>query len=189
MSKRIKVSLKRKSDAIDDNQSMPPAESSPDMQQLTAELTTYLTRFKKQKKNGDNLNPQDKNQRVTISLSKVVKGWFNLPRKVILEALLLQNVQLKMKGGSGRDEYYYLCPVEGCPYKLKIYELTEKVKHITTAALIQNFKTFSLAQISSLEGGICQVTEYGQHQGVHNILDQNALIRSIRGNICFTLSP
>jgi len=95
-----------------------------------------------------------------LPIVKVDKGFFNLPKEIIIEALIFQNVYLKYKNGSGRGEFYYECHDKNCPYKLKITEFSEKLNFLTTASLIQGFKTFSLSEASVLETGISKIMEF-----------------------------
>jgi len=67
---------------------------------------------------------------------------------MIIECLAFEGVSLKYGTNNGRHETYYHCADPQCKYKLKIYEILEKMKELTTASLIRNFKNIDLTKIA-----------------------------------------
>jgi hypothetical protein len=68
----------------------------------------------------------------------IQKGWFALPKEVILKKLCDNKIVLVR---TSKPEYYN-CLDPNCKYKLKIIEVKEKKGTLSTAAIIHNFKSF-----------------------------------------------
>lgn len=103
--------------------------------------------------------PELEEQRV-----KVEKGFFNLPKELIIEALLFKNRMLfSTAKGTGWNEYHYYCSMESCKYKIKIIEKPDILSSLTSNMLIINFKSFDWASSNDLQEEISQVMETGIH--------------------------
>ena len=140
-------------------------------------LENYLKKRMKKNTEGNNQNNQPN---INIALSKkkdVVKidrGFVNLPREVVIEALLVKNhIEFKSALSSGRNEYYYACNISTCQYKLKIIEKEEEIKKLSTVNLVKNFKDFDLTKSSELKEGISHLTEMGEHSHLEDSVAQN----------------
>jgi hypothetical protein len=72
----------------------------------------------------------------------IQKGWFALPKEVILKKLCDNKIVLVQTSNSERGDIYYNCLDPNCKYKLKIIEVKEKKGTLSTAAIIHNFKSF-----------------------------------------------
>jgi len=136
------------------------------------QVSSVLNTHKKSKLNDQNCQEKNKEKSVTIKLKDLVqaeKGFFNLPKEIIEEAMALKfNVLFKPKRDNGDHSYYYSCNHIGCPYSLKIKEYPNLIKNITLSTLISNYKDFDLSNFSDLEEGICHITEYGDHKDDHH---------------------
>ncbi len=133
-----------------------------------SKLEDYVSRFKKLRLN--NLKVELNNEeKVAITIPKtdivkVAKGYVNLPKEIVIEALAHKNnFYFKSASNSGRSEYYYPCSFQNCSYKLKIIQKGDEIKNLTTVNLINNFKDFDMNKPSELVEGMCHLTELGEH--------------------------
>ena len=127
-------------------------------------LQLYL--LKKQKRTQKNQSTKDKPILIENlrKLPKLEKGFVNLPKDILVEALLyVKNIKLSLTSSKGDQGTYYKCVEDQCLYRLKIEEHNEKLKLLTTTSLISNFKNIDISHESDLEEGICFLTEYGEH--------------------------
>ena len=127
-------------------------------------LEQYLTNKKSKLNTYKKPFPQEKP--ITISIRqqpKFERGFFNLPKDVIVEALHVKNISLKLTSSKGNQGSYYRCQMPDCTYRLKLEENEDKVKILTLSSLITNFKNIDISQNSELTEGICFATEYGEH--------------------------
>lgn len=132
-------------------------------------LEHYLERFKKIKRNNAKTS-SDQASKVTINIRKEVmiqRGFFMLPKEIIVELLAYQHIILKQYGNSGRNDYYYKCANENCKYRMKIVENKSLLQTLNTVTLLQNCKSFDLNNESELKEGISEITEYGKHEVDH----------------------
>lgn len=131
----------------------------------------YLGKYKKTKiakDAGSNQVPQDK---ITINLRKEVKiekGFVQLPKEVILEALSHHKIFLKQYADSGRNDFYYKCTAKDCSYRLKIVEYPNLLRSLNTVTLIEAYKKFDPSSKSEFEEGISELFEYNQHSHNHD---------------------
>lgn len=106
--------------------------------------------------------------KTTMEDIKIAEGYIDLPKEVIIECLAFEGVSLKYGTNNGRHETYYHCVDPQCKYKLKIHENSEKMKELTTASLIRNFKNVDLTKIADSQNGICKVSIFNHHNDNHD---------------------
>lgn len=98
------------------------------------------------------------------------RGFFNLPKSIIIEALREKGINLKYHSDNGRNETYYKCVDCNCiDYKVKICEDKDKAERLATFDLTKNYKDFHGLADSELQEGVCKVTEYNAHIQNHNL--------------------
>jgi len=120
----------------------------------------------------------------------VDKGFVDLPREILVEALLFQNNMLFTTGKStGRNEYFYYCLNKECCFRIKIIEKAESRKDLTLNSLINNFKSYDFTKPSELETGMSQIFQYGSHTCERNEAKAKEYVEKKEGtHICFLSS-
>ena len=134
----------------------------PPLQDFVQTLAPKTRHFKLNQEN--QLDPNAKKIKISLKKDcvKVSKGFWNLPKELIIESLFYQGIRLKLKNSVRRD-HYYECINENCPYVLKIHENPENLKSLTTSTIISNWKNFSIEDCSQNQEGICELTEIDSH--------------------------
>lgn len=138
-------------------------------------LHTYISGLgaKPRQKKDEEKKPKDKKD----------LGYYDLPRKTLIESLRVQEIYLKPFRDNGRGEAYYKCVDETCNYQLFFYQSKEAIQTLTTATIIANFKNLDLSVPSSKESGVCKVTEYESHIHHHNPHAFRDFVDSLSGDL------
>ena len=132
-------------------------------------MAEYISKFNPSRRVRQKLNSQEGNlckepQAIKISIQK---GFFNLPKEVLIECLMDKGDCLKLDNSTGRGDFYYKCIDPSCKYKLKITENSHSFT-TTSANLIRSYKTFDLSSNNELEEGFSKVVVYDDHVKEHN---------------------
>jgi len=136
---------------------------------ISDRLNGYLTRFTKMKLNKE--KPlQDKKKKTRVDLRRetcINKGYFMLPKEVIIEKLRQNGIYLKQYNNASRGDTYYECVDPSCSYRQKITGNINLLKRLNSSMLIKHFKEFDIESVSELEEGISLVQEYNCHIEKH----------------------
>jgi len=162
--------LKRKSyDKIDDNYKSNNSNAQNEWVGVPKFMTEYISKINPPRRVKQKLNNEGENQRrdsISIKIS-VQKGFFNIPKEVIVECLMDKGVFVKLENSTGRGDYYYKCIDPSCKYKIKIIEKNQSFS-TTSANLIRSYKTFDLSMNSDLDDGFAKIVIYDEHIKNHN---------------------
>src|SRR5438045_163069 len=109
----------------------PTGEAEEDPKPQDTSLTGFLeTRFNSKKRvKKVPLGQEGEAPRILVK-TEIHKGFYNLPREVIIERLSQQGSYLKPSSVTGYNTYYYRCIEESCRYKLTIIQYPEEKKVI-----------------------------------------------------------